>query len=190
MPNYFVPLVPRQGNQVHRLPNRRTGPQPQQQQQQQQQMLPQRGGNRGNFRYAPNVRNAPDGPQGQGMPQGMPLAPMAPGTVDGPQGPEGASQPAQASTLASALALAPPEQQRAMLGEQLYPLVDMLEHDHAGKVTGMLLEMDQTEVLHLIESPDALKAKVNEAMEVLRMASGPGGAAADQLAGLTLSETS
>lgn len=36
------------------------------------------------------------------------------------------------------------------------------------KVTGMLLEMDQTEVLHLLESPDALKAKVAEAMEVLR----------------------
>ena len=31
----------------------------------------------------------------------------------------------------------------------------------------MLLEMDQTEVLHLLESPDALKAKVAEAMEVL-----------------------
>ena len=59
-----------------------------------------------------------------------------------------------------------------MLGEQLYPLVDQLEHDHAGKVTGMLLEMDQPEVLHLIESPDALKAKVAEAMEVLRMAQG------------------
>ncbi|RVW12116.1 DNA mismatch repair protein MSH1, mitochondrial [Vitis vinifera] len=38
----------------------------------------------------------------------------------------------------------------------------------AAKVTGMLLEMDQTEVLHLLESPDALKAKVAEAMEVLR----------------------
>jgi polyadenylate-binding protein len=34
----------------------------------------------------------------------------------------------------------------------------------------MLLEMDQTEVLHLLESPDALKAKVAEAMEVLRSA--------------------
>ena len=35
-------------------------------------------------------------------------------------------------------------------------------------MTGMLLEMDQTEVLHLLKSPDALKAKVAEAMEVLR----------------------
>lgn len=54
-----------------------------------------------------------------------------------------------------------------MLGEHLYPLVDQLEHDNAAKVTGMLLEMDQTEVLHLLESPEALKAKVAEAMEVL-----------------------
>lgn len=55
-----------------------------------------------------------------------------------------------------------------MLGESLYPLVDQLEHEHAAKVTGMLLEMDQTEVLHLLESPEALKAKVAEAMDVLR----------------------
>lgn len=55
-----------------------------------------------------------------------------------------------------------------MLGENLYPLVDQLEHENAAKVTGMLLEMDQTEVLHLLESPEALKAKVVEAMDVLR----------------------
>lgn len=44
-----------------------------------------------------------------------------------------------------------------MLGENLYPLVEQLEPDNAAKVTGMLLEMDQTEVLHLLESPEALK---------------------------------
>lgn len=43
-----------------------------------------------------------------------------------------------------------------------------MEHENAAKVTGMLLEMDQTEVLHLLESPEALKVKVAEAMEVLR----------------------
>ncbi|CAN4095373.1 unnamed protein product [Withania somnifera] len=96
-------------------------------------------------------------------------------------------QPMPISTLASALANAPPEQQRTMLGESLYPLVDQLEHEHAAKVTGMLLEMDQTEVLHLLESPEALKAKVSEAMEVLRnvqQASSP----ADQLASLSLND--
>jgi hypothetical protein len=43
-----------------------------------------------------------------------------------------------------------------------------LEHEHVAKVTGMLQDMDQTQVLNLLESPDTLKAKVVEAMEVLR----------------------
>ncbi|KAI4367602.1 hypothetical protein MLD38_023323 [Melastoma candidum] len=74
-----------------------------------------------------------------------------------------------------------------MLGENLYPLVEQLEHESAAKVTGMLLEMDQPEVLHLLESPEALKAKVAEAMEVLRsVAQSPVGNTADQLGSLSL----
>ena len=72
-----------------------------------------------------------------------------------------------------------------MLGENLYPLVEQLEADSAAKVTGMLLEMDQTEVLHLLESPEALKDKVAEAMDVLRSVAA--GGAAEQLASLNLS---
>lgn len=73
-----------------------------------------------------------------------------------------------------------------MLGEQLYPLVQQIEQENAGKVTGMLLEMDQTEVLHLIESPDALQKKVGEAMEVLKLATGSD--AVDQLGSLSLND--
>jgi len=73
-----------------------------------------------------------------------------------------------------------------MLGESLYPLVEQVEAEAAAKVTGMLLEMDQTEVLHLLESPEALKAKVAEAMDVLRNVSG--GSPADQLAALSLND--
>jgi polyadenylate-binding protein len=62
-----------------------------------------------------------------------------------------------------------------MLGEQLYPHVENLEPSSAAKVTGMLLEMDQSEVIHLLESPDALKQKVSEAMEVLRTAASESG---------------
>ena len=76
-----------------------------------------------------------------------------------------------------------------MLGANLYPIVEQLEADNAAKVTGMLLEMDQTEVLHLLESPEALKAKVAEAMEVLRnVQQQQAGSAADQLASLSLGD--
>jgi len=51
------------------------------------------------------------------------------------------SQPVKIGALATALANAPPDQ---------------------------LMEMDQTEVLHLLEFTDALKAMVAETMEVLR----------------------
>lgn len=69
---------------------------------------------------------------------------------------------------AAALAAAPPEQQKRILGERLYPLVFSRDAEHASKITGMLLEMDNGELLHLLESPDALAAKVTEAQEVLR----------------------
>uniref|UniRef100_A0A7N0T1R6 Polyadenylate-binding protein n=1 Tax=Kalanchoe fedtschenkoi TaxID=63787 RepID=A0A7N0T1R6_KALFE len=72
------------------------------------------------------------------------------------------------SALASALAASPPEKHKPLLGEHLYPLVQQVTPEYAGKVTGMLLEMDQPEVLHLMESPEALRSKVGEAMEVLR----------------------
>ena len=69
---------------------------------------------------------------------------------------------------AAALAAASPEQQKAMLGERLFPLVHARNPESANKITGMLLEIDKAELLHLIESPEALDAKVNEAVDVLR----------------------
>lgn len=75
-----------------------------------------------------------------------------------------------------------------MLGEALYPLVEQLEPDSAAKVTGMLLEMDQPEVLHLIESPEALKAKVAEAMDLLRNVAQQVSSPTSQLASLSLND--
>ncbi|XP_057779753.1 polyadenylate-binding protein 2-like [Salvia miltiorrhiza] len=179
MPNFFVPLV-QQGQQGQRPGGRRGGPGQQNQQpvpMMQQQMLP-RGGRV--YRYPPG-RNVPDVPM-PGVAGGMVSVPYDMGGML-PRDP----QPMPITALASALANATPEQQRTMLGENLYPLVDQLEHEHAAKVTGMLLEMDQTEVLHLLESPDALKSKVSEAMDVLRNVQ-QSGSPADQLASLSLND--
>ena len=68
----------------------------------------------------------------------------------------------------SNLAEANPEDQKLMLGEELYPLIDKLYPDYAGKVTGMLLEMDYPELLLMLEHPDELKSKVDEAVQVLK----------------------
>ena len=54
-----------------------------------------------------------------------------------------------------------------ILGVVLYPLVDQLEHEHAVKVTRMILEMGTTEVLHLLESPTELRLMVAETMDLL-----------------------
>ncbi|KAE9617469.1 putative RNA helicase [Lupinus albus] len=53
-----------------------------------------------------------------------------------------------------------------VLGEQS-PIVKNLERDHAGNISAMCLEMDQTEVFHFIESLDSLRGKVAEAMDSL-----------------------
>lgn len=66
------------------------------------------------------------------------------------------------------LANASPEQAKQMLGEQLFPKVEALNPKLAGKITGMLLEMDNSEVVMLLEEPGELSSKVNEALEVLK----------------------
>ncbi|KAG9270338.1 embryonic polyadenylate-binding protein B-like isoform X1 [Astyanax mexicanus] len=68
----------------------------------------------------------------------------------------------------SMLAAAPLLEQKQLLGERLYPLIQALHPNLAGKITGMLLEIDNSELLHMLESPESLDAKVDEAVAVLQ----------------------
>mmetsp|Transcript_48680 Transcript_48680/g.66152 ORF Transcript_48680/g.66152 Transcript_48680/m.66152 type:complete len:99 (+) Transcript_48680:1-297(+) len=69
---------------------------------------------------------------------------------------------------ASALAQAPPSMQKQMIGEKLFPAISKLQPELAGKITGMMLEMDNSELIILLESESQLKAKVDEAVRVLQ----------------------
>ncbi|NWX35517.1 EPAB protein, partial [Notiomystis cincta] len=75
----------------------------------------------------------------------------------------------QEPLTASLLAAAPPQEQKQMIaGERLYPLIHVLHPSLAGKITGMLLEIDNSELLLLLESPESLRSKIEEAVTVLQ----------------------
>nr|AAV91369.1 hypothetical protein [Lonomia obliqua] len=74
----------------------------------------------------------------------------------------------QEPLTATMLAAAPHQEQKQMLGERLFPLIQRMHPDLAGKITGMLLEIDNPELLHMLEHGESLKAKVDEAVAVLQ----------------------
>merc|ERR1712142_246805 len=101
------------------------------------------------------VRNIP---QMENMQGGMVQAPPAPPMGDG-----------QEPLTSSMLAAANPQEQKQMLGERLFPLIQqMATPDLAGKITGMLLEIDNSELLHMLDNKELLKSKVDEAVLVLK----------------------
>eukprot|EP00756_Hemistasia_phaeocysticola_P014331 Hpha_TRINITY_DN15334_c2_g1::TRINITY_DN15334_c2_g1_i1::g.90723::m.90723/K13126/PABPC; polyadenylate-binding protein len=104
--------------------------------------------------------------RGMGM-MGFPMPGMMP-SMPPPQMRRAPEPAAQADTLtAENLAAMSPEQQKNALGEQLYHKICQTRPDQAAKITGMLLEMDVSETLNLLESPDLLNSKITEALAVL-----------------------
>lgn len=75
----------------------------------------------------------------------------------------------QEKLIASLLANAKPQEQKQILGERLYPMIERMHSTLAGKITGMLLEIENSELLHMLEDQEALKAKVEEAVAVLQV---------------------
>ncbi|OBZ91397.1 Polyadenylate-binding protein, cytoplasmic and nuclear [Choanephora cucurbitarum] len=69
---------------------------------------------------------------------------------------------------ASDLESVSPEAQKQMIGERLYPLINEQEPEYAGKITGMLLEMDNMELLRLLGDKASLHSKIEEAVDVLK----------------------
>ncbi|GAA5882991.1 hypothetical protein JCM3774_001751, partial [Rhodotorula dairenensis] len=116
---------------------------------------------------------------GQALPNGAPMPPR--GAAVPPNGvprPAQAGQPAarrpraeeakpSSGLTAAMLANAGPAEQKQMLGEALYPRIHETQPELAGKLTGMLIEMDSSEVLYLLENDEAMAAKVQEALDVL-----------------------
>lgn len=126
---------------------------------------------------APPPAAAPAGgiPANRPPPAGAPAAGRPPAAAAAPRAPA-ARPPAQSAIPAAAeaagltpqaLSSASPMEQKQMLGEMIYLQIHQSEPDLAGKITGMLLEMDNSELLHLLEAPDAMHAKVQEAIAVL-----------------------
>ena len=61
----------------------------------------------------------------------------------------------------------PEVDQKQVLGETLYPMVEKWHPNQADKVTGMLLDMDAVSLLQLLQNHELLKQKAKLAADVL-----------------------
>ncbi|CAH8662272.1 unnamed protein product [Schistosoma margrebowiei] len=74
----------------------------------------------------------------------------------------------QGQLTISALAQLSEEDQKRTLGEHLYPRIKAMYPNLANKLTGMLLGVDNAEVINLLECEELLRAKCEEGINVLR----------------------
>lgn len=117
-------------------------------------------------RIAPQQRLNPQGRPGGAQQPKLQFSAGArnqPGPMSG-GGMELGQDPEPLSTLSQT----DPMKRKQIIGEHLYRAISASHPDKAGKITGMLLEMDNSELLHMLEAPESLNSKVEEAVNVLR----------------------
>lgn len=115
------------------------------------------GGNMAGMRDANTIPNMPGFPPNTnidegGMPgRGNMGANRFPGGAPVRGGPPmgGPADLSASSLLQNQLANAPPPQQKQLLGEAIFPKIQAIQPELAGKITGMLLEMDNQELVNL-----------------------------------------
>jgi polyadenylate-binding protein len=137
-----------------------------------------------------NGQMVPPPPQGQWAARGPNGQPMVPGygmppagynggfPAQGQRGPYpprgrgprgGKDDQQQPPSLARIVADAPEEARKQIIGEALYPKIisqeGINEPDLAGKITGMLLDMDNSELIQLADDDALLKSRVEEALQ-------------------------
>merc|ERR1711981_1444465 len=123
-------------------------------------------GMRPNSKSTSGVRNVAGAPVMPAQPAQAPMPPQQPQQQQPPQA--AVFIQGQEPLTASMLAQAPPSEQKQMLGERLFPLIQSMFPELAGKITGMLLEIDNSELVHMFEHKESLKGKVDEAVAVLQ----------------------
>jgi len=127
----------------------------------------------------PGARQLPNGQPVYGIPQGFEQFPQ--GGRGGPnrggfrggqrprnQGPEGVAG-SNIPQLAQILPTVPEPQQKRLLGEELYARIvatgKAQEPESAGKITGMMLDLDNQEILSLLENDDLFKQHFDDAFQ-------------------------
>jgi len=106
------------------------------------------------FKYNSQVRNPPQFP------------PVQAGSAVPSQ--QALHMQGQEPLTASMLAQAPPEAQKQMLGDRIFPLIHAMYPELSNKITGMLLEIDNSELLHMLEHQESLRSRAEEAVAVLQ----------------------
>lgn len=122
----------------------------------------------------------------QSVPRNVPVSgsQQAVVTAPPPSGPTGSAHQTQQTSAPASQQSAPmlenqpltsemlktakPNERKRLIGERLFPKIQVVEPRLAGKITGMLLEMEDTELLILLDNSQALMNKINEALTVLR----------------------